>query len=786
MTEEQRRLEEDRLGKQPWRKWGPYLSERQWGTVREDYSANGDAWNYLPHDHARSRAYRWGEDGLAGFCDHKGRLCMALALWNGVDPILKERLFGLTNAEGNHGEDVKELYYYLDATPTHSYLKMLYKYPQRAFPYDLLVAENRRRTRNDPEYELLDTGIFDDDRYFDVFVEYAKAGPDDVLWQIAAHNRGPAEATLHLLPQVWFRNTWAWGAGAPRPSARASGPGLLALSHAELGDCFLHYEGAPELLFCDNDTNVRRLQAVEQDGSFKDTFHDYLVHAVAAAVGPQPIGTKVGLNYPGLVPAGGSIRVRLRLIQEARPGAFLDFDEVLNARQREADDFYAALQAGLEGADDRAIQRQALAGMIWSKQLYQYDVATWLKGDPGGPPSPPGRLHGRNGDWQHLYNFDVISMPDKWEYPWYAAWDLAFHCVALATIDPEFAKDQLVRLTREWYVHPNGQLPAYEWNFGDVNPPVHAWAAWRVFQIDRNHCRAREPGRTDRGDVFFLERVFHKLLLNFTWWVNRKDAQGRNVFQGGFLGLDYIGVFDRSAPLPTGGFINQADGTAWMAMYCLNLLRISLELSLHNAVYEDVATKFFEHFLLIAKAMTNVGGDGGGVGLWDEEDQFYYDVLNLPDGRAVPLKVRSMVGLIPLFAVETLEPELLARVPNFARRLEWALKHRPELCQLVSHWQEPGRGERRLLSLLRGHRMKCLLRRMLDESEFLSDHGVRALSRTYAEQPFAFQAGHDVLTVRYLPAEPDSGMFGGNSNWRGPVWFPVNFLLIESLQKFHH
>lgn len=777
---EQRRLEETRSGEQAWRRWGPYLSERQWGTVREDYSAGGKAWDYLPHDHARSRAYRWGEDGMAGISDDEQRVCLSLALWNERDPILKERLFGLTNGEGNHGEDVKELYYYLDATPTHSYLKMLYKYPQQEFPYAWLVDENRRRGKDQPEFELLDTGLFDDDRYFDVFVEYAKAGPDDLFMQVTVHNRGPDAAPVHVLPQIWLRNTWTW-TGKPKPGLfTVKDAGVVELRHEELGQYHLYVENDPALLFCDNDTNVARLNGQNGvRGFFKDAFHDCVVRGVRSAVSPEQQGTKAAAHYQLVVPAGGSTRIRLRWTNQPQPMPFASFDAILAERVREADEFYGTLQADLKDEDARLVQRQALAGMIWSKQFYYYDVADWLNGDPAQPAPPADRWHGRNSDWQHLNNADVISMPDKWEYPWYAAWDLAFHCIAFAIIDPEFAKNQLVLLTREWYMHPNGQLPAYEWEFGDVNPPVHAWATWRVFQIDRKQ-------RGDCGDLAFLERVFHKLMLNFTWWVNRKDAQGRNIFQGGFLGLDNIGVFDRSSPLPTGGFINQSDGTSWMAMYCLNLMRIALELALHNPVYEDIATKFFEHFLHIAEAMTKIGGDGKGVGLWDEEDQFYYDELNLPDGRMTKLKVRSMVGLIPLFAVETLEPEMLARLPDFARRLQWYLNYRPGLCNLVSRWQEPGRGERRLLSLLRGHRMKQLLKRMLDETEFLSEFGVRALSKQHADNPYVFWTDGMAHAVRYQPAESESNAFGGNSNWRGPIWFPVNYLLIESLQKFHH
>ncbi len=776
-TAESARLEQHHKEQANWRRWGPYLAERQWGTVREDYSRDGAAWDYLPHDHARSRAYRWGEDGLGGFSDDQQRLCLSVALWNGQDPILKERLFGLTNREGNHGEDVKELYYFLDATPTHSYLKMLYKYPQRAFPYEDLVRENASRGVTRPEYELIDTGVFDDDRYFDVEIEYAKASTDDILLRITAHNRGPEAAQLHLLPQLWFRNTWAWKEGSARPSLHAR-DGAVMVSHAELGDYRWSVEGAPELLFTENETNTERLFGRAATAKYlKDGFHERIVGGRTEAVNPERQGTKAGAWYRTTVEAGGSVVIRTRLTAGSARPAFTDFDRMLELRAREADEFYSQLQEGLTDPDARMVQRQAFAGMIWSKQFFYYDVPEWLAGDPAQPAPPVERKRGRNAEWKHLNNADIISMPDSWEYPWYAAWDLAFHCIPFALIDPEFAKHQLVLLTREWYMHPNGQLPAYEWAFGDVNPPVHAWAAWRVFQIDRKR-------RGDQGDLAFLERVFHKLMLNFTWWVNRKDAQGRNVFQGGFLGLDNIGVFDRSAPLPTGGYINQADGTAWMGMYSLNLMRIALELARHNPVYEDIATKFFEHFLHIAEAMTNLGDDG--VGLWDEEDQFYYDVLNTPDNRLVPLKVRSMVGLIPLFAVETIDEALLQELPGFAGRLRWFLDSRPDLAALVSRWQEPGMGERRLLSLLRGHRMKQLLRRMLDETEFLSDYGIRALSRVHEAQPYVFDVMGMPLSVKYQPAESDSGLFGGNSNWRGPIWFPVNYLLIESLQKFHH
>ena len=763
-----------------WKTWGPYLSERQWGTVREDYSPYGNAWDYFPHDHARSRAYRWGEDGIAGFSDREQRLCLAVALWNERDPILKERLFGLTNGEGNHGEDVKELYYYLDATPTHSYLKMLYKYPQAEYPYALLVEENRRRGIGEPEFELIDSGLFDANRYFDVFVEYAQAEPGDVLLRITVENRGAEAAPIHALPQLWFRNTWSWQGGKARPQLRQVSPGVVRAEHARLCVYHLHVDGDPaEMLFCENESNHARLwNQPGGSGFFKDGFHQRVVHGDRTAVNPAHCGTKVAAWYVRQVPAGGRIEIRLRLTRAADGGAFRDFDEIFACRIREADEFYAHLQHGIGCADARAVQRQAFAGMIWSKQYFYFDVAEWLKGDPDQPAPPANRRYGRNCDWEHLNNADIISMPDKWEYPWYAAWDLAFHCIPLAHLDAEFAKKQLVLLTREWYMHPNGQIPAYEWAFGDVNPPVHAWATWRVFQIDRKQ-------RGDQGDLAFLERVFHKLMLNFTWWVNRKDAEGRNVFQGGFLGLDNIGVFDRSSQLPTGGHIDQADGTSWMAMYAVNLMRIALELAQHNRVYEDIASKFFEHFLRIAEAMSHIGGEDG-VGLWDDADKFFYDVLHLPDGSMRPLKVRSMVGLIPLFAVETLEPELLEKLPDFTRRLEWFLAHRPNLCALVSHWNVEGRGHRRLLSLLRGHRMKRLLKRMLDETEFLSPYGVRALSRVHEQFPYVYRHDGMDLSVRYQPAESDSSLFGGNSNWRGPVWFPVNFLIIESLQKFHH
>jgi hypothetical protein len=762
--------------------WGPYLSGRQWGTVREDYSSNGDAWNYFPHDHARSRAYRWGEDGLAGICDEHQRLCFALALWNGQDPILKERLFGLTNGEGNHGEDVKEYYFYLDATPTHSYLKMLYKYPQAAYPYEQLVQENRNRGLQDNEFELIDTGVFDENRYWDVFIEYFKAAPDDILVQITIHNRGPDAAELHVLPQLWFRNTWSWTPSTTKPEISAQPGSILVAEHVELGTYFLYSEDPADLLFCENETNVTRLYGSASHGYRKDAFHEYLVQSNPSAVNPLMRGSKACAHLRAQVGGGASARFRLRLTHSSNPTPFTDFDQIASARQKDADDFYTEIQADMNHEDARLVQRQAFAGMIWSKQYYGYDVRRWLEGDPNSPPPPPERQSGRNSSWSELNGSSIFSMPDKWEYPWFASWDLAFHAVTFSLIDSEFAKKQLIDLVHVWYLHPNGQLPAYEWNFGDANPPVHGWATWRVFEIDRQSRRKQNP--SDPGDLDFLERIFQKLLLNFTWWVNQKDVQGRDLFEGGFLGLDNIGVFNRDMALPSGGYLCQSDGTSWMAMYTLNLMRIALELAQHNSAYQDMTTKFFEHFLYIAGAMTDMGGRG--VGLWDETDSFYYDVLNFPDGKAVPLRIRSIVGLIPMFAVETLEPALLEKVPVFKKHMEWFLENRPDLAGLVSRWFVPGSGERRLLSLLRGHRMKALLKRMLDPEEFLSDYGVRSVSRYHLNHPYIYSADGQSLSVDYEPSESRSRLFGGNSNWRGPIWFPANFLIIESLQKFHH
>ncbi len=782
-TAEHRRLRAHRRRSANWKRWGPYLSARAWGTVREDYSADGDVWGYFPHDHARSRAYRWNEDGLAGVSDRGQYICLALALWNGRDPILKERLFGLTGPQGNHGEDVKEYYFYLDNTPTHSYMHMLYKYPRRAFPYAQLIAENARRGFNDFEYELLDTGVFDDDCYFDVFVTYAKLDADDILAQITVINRGPDPAACHVLPTVWFRNTWAWGYPAGpmhdvpgQPALWADGVRAIRLEHPAAGTYTLYTEGAPDLLFTENDTNRERVFAQPNGSPYvKDAFHRYLVNGETDAVNPARRGTKAAAVYPLHLEPGAAHSIRLRLSPKTLSLPFRSFDRVLARRRDEAGAFYDAIQPAALSDDERGIQRQAFAGMLWTKQLYYYDIPQWLHGDPASAPPPAARRQGRNHDWQHLNNFDVIAMPDKWEYPWYATWDLGFHCLPLVLLDPDFAKRQLVLMTREWYMHPNGQLPAYEWHFEDVNPPVHAWAAWRVYKID-----ARQHG----PDRAFLERIFHKLLLNFTWWVNRKDVDGNNVFQGGFLGMDNISIFDRSAALPFDGHLDQSDGTAWMGFYSLEMLRIALELARDNPIYQDTATKFFEHFLRIASAMTDYGGSG--INLWDEDDGFFYDVVHLPNGDIVPLKVRSLVGLLPLIAVETLKPEMMADLPDFDRRVHWFLDNRPHLSGNIASIDVPGVGQRRLAAILTRERLVRVLRYMLDEDEFLSPYGIRSLSRYHAAHPYTFTVDGTAFTVRYTPAESDNALFGGNSNWRGPVWFPINYLIIEALQRFHH
>ena len=784
MTAEAVRLEEAGQRTRHWKRWGPYLSERAWGSVREDYSPSGTAWDYFPHDHARSRAYRWNEDGLGGICDRHQKICFALALWNGRDAILKERLFGLTGNEGNHGEDVKEYYFYLDSTPTHSYMRFLYKYPQAPFPYAQLVDENRRRGKGAPEFELLDTGVFAGNRYFDVEVEYAKGDPEDILIAIHVTNRGPESAHLDLLPTVWFRNTWSWPKGEMAPEMTAAdSPAAIEVVEPTYGRRWLHCEGSPALLFTNNDTNTSRLFGDPDGPAYtKDAFHRYLIERETAAVNPARRGTKAAAVYPLQVAPGRTVTVRLRLNDRAPSPAQLaplGFDNLVATRKREADDFYRTVIPESLSEDAARVARQAFAGLLWSKQFYHYVVNDWLHGDPAQPAPPPERRYGRNHAWTHLYNADVISMPDKWEYPWYAAWDLAFHCVPLALVDSEFAKEQLILMLREWYMHPNGQLPAYEWALDDVNPPVHAWAALRVYKIE-----AKRRGVADRA---FLERVFQKLLLNFTWWVNRKDAEGMNVFQGGFLGLDNIGVFDRSAPLPTGGHLEQSDGTSWMAMYSLNMLAIATELARENPAYEDVASKFWEHFLNIAHAMSGARQhDDEGHDLWDKEDGFFYDVLHAPDGTRTPLRVRSLVGLIPLFAVQTLEPESLEEMSGFRRRLEWFLEHRPDLTANVACMRTPGRRQRRLLAIVDRDQLRRVLEVMLDEREFLSPYGIRAVSAVHRDRPFTLRVNGSEYRVPYEPAESSTGLFGGNSNWRGPIWFPINYLLIEALQRFHH
>jgi hypothetical protein len=779
MSVERDRLQQDGAA---WRRWGPYLSERAWGTVREDYSATGEAWDFLPHDHARSKAYRWNEDGLGGICDDQQHLCFALALWNGRDPILKERLFGLTGSEGNHGEDCKELYYFLDSTPTHSYMRMLYKYPQRAYPYEELLRVNRQRTRMDPEYELIDTEACADDRYFDVFIEYAKAAPDDVLVRISAVNRGPDAAPLHLLPTLWFRNTWSWGRQRERPRLRAengkqSAWRAIRAEKADLGSYVLACEGADTLLFTENETNNRRLyEAANATTCVKDAFHEYLIYGRQDAVKASAEGTKAAALYARTLGPGETATLRLRLTARGIAAPFKGFDDVFAQRQREADEFYDEIQPAGLTEDLRRVQRQAFAGMLWSKQFYHYHIHQWLEGDPTLPPPPEGRKHGRNAAWTHLSCSDVISMPDSWEYPWFANWDLAFHCLPLALVDPEFAKNQLLLLLQDRYQHPNGEIPAYEWAFGDANPPVMAFAALRV-----NLLAKRQTGK---DDYQFLDRAFHKLLLDFTWWVNRKDAEGNNIFEGGFLGLDNIGVFDRSAPLPTGGHLEQSDGTSWMAIYCTSMMGIAAMLATVDPIYEELVAKFAEHFLYIAGAMNNIGGDG--TNLWNEEDQFFYDILRLPDGSRRPLTVRTLVGLAPLFAAGTVDAYVLQALPEFRERIQGFMAYRPDLAALIPRTFDPGGGGRALLALVGEERQRALLRRMLDPDEFLSDYGIRAVSRHHLEHPYLLEAGGALFTVNYEPAESHTGMFGGNSNWRGPIWMPMNFMLIDALQRFHY
>lgn len=773
---ETRRLDEDAARKANWKRWGPYLSERQWGTVREDYSESGSCWDYFPHDQARSRAYRWGEDGLLGWCDRQGRICFSIALWNGKDPILKERLFGLSGPEGNHGEDVKELYYYLDSTPTHSYVKGLYKYPQAPFPYRQLLDENRSRPKNLPEYELTDTGVFKENRYFDVFVEYAKPTDEDTAIRITIHNRGPEAASIHVLPQLWFRNTWRWpdpyeGENG-KPVLRAVNDATVLVEHPILGNYHFDVDGVGPLLFTENETNKRKLYNADNDATYvKDAFHRYVINNEASAVNPARLGTKCAAHRVFEVAAGSSVTVRARLRQDAGGPAFPpNFDRLFDKAIAEADAFYDRVIPAEVSQEDRAIARGAYAGMLWNKQFYYYVVQTWLDGDRKSPPPPASRQNGRNSDWRHVFIRDVLSMPDKWEYPWFAAWDLAFHTITLAKVDPAFAKEQLLLLLREWYMHPSGQIPAYEFQFGDVNPPVHAWACWRVY---------KETGRTDR---LFLERAFQKLMLNFTWWVNRKDVAGKHLFSGGFLGLDNIGVFDRSRPLPGGGSLTQADGTSWMAFYCLHMLSMALELALDNPAYEDIASKFFEHFVAITHAINTLGGSG----LWDEAEGFYYDQLTT-NGQVTPLKVRSMVGLIPLLAVSVLDERVVDRLPGFKKRLEWFLTHLPELGRHVTRKADNnhnGSPDQYLLAVTPIHRLTRVLSYMLDENEFLSPYGLRSLSRYHLHRPFS-QFGNEYL-VRYDPADSTTGMFGGNSNWRGPIWFPLNVVLLQALERYYH
>ncbi|MGC2111815.1 MAG: glucosidase [Candidatus Korobacteraceae bacterium] len=774
---EQKRLNEAREKGIPWKKWGPYLSERQWGTVREDYSNDGNAWNYFSHDQSRSRAYRWGEDGLGGISDDQQKLCFALALWNGRDPILKERLFGLTNSEGNHGEDVKEYYFYVDSTPTHSYMKYLYKYPQREFPYRDLVETNGRRSREEMEYELLDTGIFDDDRYFDVFVEYAKGDPEDILVSISVHNRGPEAAQLHLLPTLWFRNNWAWEAGEPKPALRQANEQTVHASHPELGDYSLQCEGAAELLFTENESNSSRLWGQPNASPYvKDAFHEYVVAGRKEAVNPSKVGTKAAAHYVLQVPAGGSKVVRLRLAAKTAADAFTTFDQVFASRLADADEFYQRITPHSLSEDEKRVHRQALAGMLWSKQYYYFDVDKWLSEHESHPLVGTGKGGARNAEWFHMLNSDVISMPDKWEYPWYAAWDLAFHTLALSLVDFDFAKDQLLLMLRNLYAHPNGQIPAYEWNFSDVNPPVHAWATIFLYRIE---------AELGRADLRFLERSFQGLMLNFNWWVNRKDPDGRNVFAGGFLGLDNIGVFDRSAPLPTGGHLDQADGTAWMAFYCLCMLEIALVLTDYDSMYDEMAFRFLEHFVWITYAMDRIGVNHDEM--WDSDEGFFYDLLHFPNGDTTRLKIRSMVGLLPLCAATIFEPGAAAKHPRMLELIELFRKRHPEVVKQISIADGSfiGYAQRRLASVCNKEKLQRILAYMLDENEFLSPYGIRSLSRYHLEHPFEFDFGGQEYKVQYLPAESNTGMFGGNSNWRGPIWMPVNGLIIRGLLNMY-
>ena len=763
-------IEQIRLKSSNWKKWGPYLTDRQWGTVREDYSENGSAWDYITHDMARSKAYRWGEEGIGGICDDQHLLCFALALWNKKDPILKERFFGVTGAEGNHGEDVKEYYFYIDSTPTHSYMKMLYKYPQLEYPYGWLINENRRRSRTEPEFELMDTGIFNEDRYFDVFVEYAKNDIEDILVKISIHNRGKEGASLNVLPTAWFRNTWSWGYDDYQPSIFAGEHGQMVIDHKLLGGFNLYCDGNPQLLFTDNESNSKRLYDFDDGQQFyKDGINDYLVSNNAAAINPENRGTKASANYDITIGAEDYVVIRLRLVKGEIKDPFTEFDLIFDKRKIEADEFYDNIEKEIDTEDQKLVHRQALAGMMWGKQFYYFNVKQWLDGDPSQPAPPSGRKVGRNKAWPHLKNADIISMPDKWEYPWFAAWDLAFHCIPISLIDLDFAKNQLSLLTKEWYMHPNGQIPAYEWAFGDVNPPIHPWACYFVYALEKE--------LTGKADVDFLKETFHKLLLNFTWWVNRKDPNGKNVFEGGFLGLDNIGVFDRSAPLPTGGRLEQADGTAWMAFYCQVMLQMALELAEHDKVYEEMAVKFSQHFFWIASAMA---GEGSGLQMWDEEDHFFYDVLCFPDGHATLLKIRSLVGLLPLCAASAFPPDLEERFPELLKRVRTFLADHPDLAVNMTAKNESGTF---LLSIMDEKKLRYVLEKLLDENEFLSPYGIRSISRYHATNPYIFFVNGQEHRVDYWPAESESGMFGGNSNWRGPIWFPINALIVRGLHN---
>lgn len=770
--------EKDRLHDEDWKKWGPYVSNRQWGTVREDYSHNGDAWGYTTYDEAISRTYRWSEDGIAGICDCKQRLCFAFSFWNGKDKMIKERFFGLSNHQGNHGEDIKEIFYYLDNTPSHSYMKMVYKYPINEFPYDEIMAVNAARSKSDPEFEIVETGIFNDNQYFDLFIEYAKINYDDVLIRITAINRSGKKAPLTILPTLWFRNSWSWGNGNYVPKLKSSVNGVIDIEHESIEMKKLYARNPDTVaVFCNNESNPQVVpNAQPETAYYKDGINNFLLYDEKNAVNPDNFGTKASFLVQAEIEADESQTFDFRLSPHEMENAFFDFDEIFSFRKQESEDFYAEIQTDLQDEEEKNVQRQAFAGLLWNKQFYHYNVSKWLKGDPKLAAPRDFDHHVRNREWEHMQNKDIISMPDKWEYPWFATWDLAFHCVPFALIDPAFAKHQLRLLTKEWYIHPNGQLPAYEWDFSDVNPPVHAWSTFRVYKIDEKI--------NGKPDVPFLESVFQKLLLNFTWWVNRKDKNGKNVFGGGFLGLDNIGAFDRNMQFKNGAHLEQADGTSWMAMFALNMMRISMELALYNPVYEDMAIKFFEHYLYIAEAMENLGT--GKNGLWNEEDGFFYDLLQLNNGDSVSLKLRSIVGLIPMFAVEIIEHDILEKLPDFTARMEWILKNKPELANLVSHWEVEGKGRKHLMSVLRKSRLTRILKRMGDPDEFLSDFGIRSMSKIYEKNPFEFKIDYQKFTVKYMPAESDSRMFGGNSNWRGPIWFPINFLIVESLQRFHY